>query len=842
MAGMEQFTQRARRVLSLAHQEAEKMRQEAISTEHLLMGLIQEEGGVAGRVLRDLGLEQDRIREMVERLGGLGDSSAKRLDLTPGVQQVLEFAIEEARQMGHHYIGTEHILLALIRSDKGLANEALKKLGITAEQIRRQTRRVLSEGGTSKTTKPGTRSSTPAARSTAKAESKKDTKTPLIDQLATDLTALAEEHKLDPVIGRQMEIERVIQILARRTKNNPALIGQPGVGKTAIVEGLAQRIVDGDVPAPLLDKQVLQLDVGSLVAGTMYRGQFEERLKRVIEELKASGAILFIDEVHMLVGAGSAGSSVDAANILKPALSRGELQVIGATTVDEYRKNIESDAALERRFQSIMVEEPTQEEATEILHGIRSAYEEHHRLIISDEALDAAVKLSARYVSERFLPDKAIDLIDEAGSRVRMYKSNQAKTSKDIITELRTIRQNQALALENGNNDEAQDMIERREELEGQLEKLRTGWDRNDSPIVNADDIAEVVSMWTGVPVMQMATEESEKLLHMEDELKKHIIGQNEAIEMISKAVRRARAGLKDPRRPIGSFIFLGPTGVGKTELTKALARFMFGSEDALVQLDMSEFMERHSVSRLVGAPPGYVGFEEAGQLTEAIRRRPYSIVVFDEIEKAHPEAINMLLQIMEEGHLSDAKGHKVDFRNAIIVMTSNIGADVIKRQQSFGFALNEDGDLLEENAYGEMRKKLLESLKRVFRPEFINRLDGVLVFRSLSREHIRNIVGLEISKVSERLTEHELSIKASEKALEKLSDEGYDPDMGARPLRRVITNRIEDRLSDELLAGNFKDGDVILIDYDDEISDFVFKADDTPEEDPKEKELEASL
>ena len=842
MAGMEQFTQRARRVLSLAHQEAEKMRQEAISTEHLLMGLIQEEGGVAGRVLRDLGLEQDRIREMVERLGGTGDSNVKRLDLTPGVQQVLEFAIEEARQMGHHYIGTEHILLALIRSDQGLANEVLKKLGITAEQIRRQTRRVLSEGGATKTAKPSTRSSTPDTRSSSKTDTKKDAKTPLIDQLATDLTALAEEHKLDPVIGRQMEIERVIQILARRTKNNPALIGQPGVGKTAIVEGLAQRIVDGDVPAPLLDKQVLQLDVGSLVAGTMYRGQFEERLKRVIEELKASGAILFIDEVHMLVGAGSAGSSVDAANILKPALSRGELQVIGATTVDEYRKNIESDAALERRFQSIMVEEPSQEETIEILHGIRNAYEEHHRLIISDEALDAAVKLSARYVSERFLPDKAIDLIDEAGSRVRMYKSNQAKTSKNIITELRTIRENQALALENGNNDEAQDMIARREELEGQLEKLRTGWDRNDSPVVNADDIAEVVSMWTGVPVMQMATEESEKLLHMEDELKKHIIGQDEAIEMISKAVRRARAGLKDPRRPIGSFIFLGPTGVGKTELTKALARFMFGSEDALVQLDMSEFMERHSVSRLVGAPPGYVGFEEAGQLTEAIRRRPYSIVVFDEIEKAHPEAINMLLQIMEEGHLSDAKGHKVDFRNAIIVMTSNIGADVIKRQQSFGFALNEDGELLEENAYGEMRKKLLESLKRVFRPEFINRLDGVLVFRSLTREHIRNIVGLEISKVSGRLAEHELSIKTSDKALEKLSDEGYDPDMGARPLRRVITNRIEDRLSDELLAGNFKDGDVILVDYDDENSEFVFKADDSPEEDQTEKELEASL
>ncbi len=519
MAGMEQFTQRARRVLSLAHQEAEKMRQEAISTEHLLLGLIQEEGGVAGRVLRDLGLEPDRIREMVERLEGMGDSDVKRLDLTPGVQQVLEFAIEEARQMGHHYIGTEHILLALVRSDQGLANEVLKKLGVTSEQIRRQTRRVLSEGGGSKTAKPGTRSSSPASRSSSKAETKKDAKTPLIDQLATDLTALAEENKLDPVIGRQMEIERVIQILARRTKNNPALIGQPGVGKTAIVEGLAQRIVDGDVPAPLLDKQVLQLDVGSLVAGTMYRGQFEERLKRVIDELKASGAILFIDEVHMLVGAGSAGSSVDAANILKPALSRGELQVIGATTLDEYRKNIESDAALERRFQSITVEEPSQEETVEILHGIRGAYEEHHRLIISDEAIDAAVKLSARYVSERFLPDKAIDLIDEAGSRVRMYKSSQAKTTKEIITELRTIKKSQALELENGSTDEDPVVLQRREELEGQLEKLRTGWDRNNSPIVNADDIAEVVSMWTGVPVMQMATEESEKLLHMEDRL-----------------------------------------------------------------------------------------------------------------------------------------------------------------------------------------------------------------------------------------------------------------------------------------------------------------------------------
>ncbi len=842
MAGMERFTQRARRVLSLAHQEAEKMHKDAISTEHLLLGLIEEDGGVAGRVLRDLGLESVRVREMTERVSGLGESDSKRLDLTPGVQEVLEFAIEEARKMGHHYIGTEHILLGLVRSDQGFALEVLKKLGITAEQIRRQTRRVLQEGTSSTSPKPQTPQAGTPTRGVPKQEVKKDAKTPLIDQLATDLTNLAEEGKLDPVIGRQMEIERVIQILARRTKNNPALIGQPGVGKTAIVEGLAQRIIEGDVPAPLLGKQVLQLDVGSLVAGTMYRGQFEERLKRVIDELKASGAILFIDEVHMLVGAGSAGSSVDAANILKPALSRGELQVIGATTMDEYRKHIESDAALERRFQSILVEEPSMEETIAILNGIRGAYEEHHRLIISDEAIDAAVKLSARYVSERFLPDKAIDLIDEASSRVRMYKSSQAKDTKEIMTELKTVRQNENMALENGRHDEAQDLLERREELEAKLEKLRTGWDRASSPVVTSEDIAELVSMWTGVPVMQMAQEESQRLLKMEEELEKQIIGQDEAIEMISKSVRRARAGLKDPKRPIGSFIFLGPTGVGKTELTKALARFMFGSEDALVQLDMSEFMERHSVSRLVGAPPGYVGFDEAGQLTEAIRRRPYSIVVFDEIEKAHPEAMNMLLQIMEEGHLSDARGQKVDFRNTIIVMTSNIGADVIKRQQNFGFALSVDEVLAEQNAYEEMRKKLLDSLKRVFRPEFINRLDGVLVFRALSREHIRRIVKLEIQKVADRLREHDLHLEASESAMEKLADEGYDPDMGARPLRRVITNRIEDRLSDDLLSGEFQKGARIVIDWDEETKEFSFHSAERTPEDQQEKALEATV
>ena len=808
MAGMERFTQRARRVLSLAHQEAERMRHNYIGTEHLLLGLIREEGGVAGRVLRELGLDANRVQEIVERLTGPGQYRGGKLDLSPGTQQVLEFAVDEARKMGHHYIGTEHILLGLVRYGEGIALDVLRKLGVTPEQIRRQTRRVLQESTASR------RTSTGEARAARPEQARP--KTPMVDQLATDLTSLAEEGKLDPVIGRQMEIERVIQILARRTKNNPALIGEPGVGKTAIVEGLAQRIIDGDVPGPLLDKRVLQLDVGSLVAGTMYRGQFEERLKRVIDELKASGAILFIDEVHMLVGAGAAGSSVDAANILKPALSRGELQVIGATTLDEYRKHIESDAALERRFQPVIVEEPSIDETIDILRGVRRAYEEHHRLTISDEALDAAAHLSARYVTERFLPDKAIDLIDESSSRVRMYKSNAAKTAKDLMTELRETRQNHALALEDGRNDDAQDFLDRQEALERQLERLRTGWDRSSSPVVTAEDIAEVVSMWTGVPVMQIAQEESVRLLKMEEELRKQIIGQEEAIQSISKAVRRARAGLKDPRRPIGSFIFLGPTGVGKTELTKALARFLFGSEDALIQLDMSEFMERHTVSRLVGAPPGYVGYEEAGQLTEALRRRPYSIVVFDEIEKAHPEAHNMLLQIMEEGHLSDARGRKVDFRNAIIVMTSNVGADMIKRQSSIGFNLQRDEDEQEKSAYEEMRKKLMDSLKRVFRPEFINRVDNVIVFRSLNKSDIEQIVELELDKVAHRLEDHSISLTATPEALGVLADEGFDPDMGARPLRRVIQHKVEDPLSDALLSGEFEDGDTIVVDVKD--------------------------
>jgi len=802
MASMERFTQRARHVLALAHQEAERAHQGFIGTEHLLLGLLEEDGGVAGRVLRELGLEIERVREMINRVGNPGVDDGGRIELAADTQQVLEFAIDEAHKLGHHYIGTEHLLLGLVRSE-GAAMEVLKKLGVTPDQIRRQTRRVLQESSGSGAS---------AVPETAKPGGKSEAKTPLVDQLATDLTTLAEEGKLDPVIGRQTEIERVIQILARRTKNNPALIGEPGVGKTAIVEGLAQRITDGDVPAPLLGKRVLKLDVGSLVAGTMYRGQFEERLKRVIDELKATKSILFIDEFHMLVGAGSAGSAVDAANILKPALSRGELQCIGATTLDEYRKHIESDAALERRFQPIVVDEPTVEETIDILKGIRKMYEEHHHLVISDEALEAAAQLSARYVSDRFLPDKAIDLIDESASRVRMYKSGATVSAKDIYRQLKRVRSNRALAQEEGKPEDVLTWDAQEADLNEQLRQMKSSWERAKSPVVTGEDIAEVVAMWTGVPVMQIAEAESKRLLKMEDELQKSIIGQQEAIQSIAKAVRRARAGLKDPRRPIGSFMFLGPTGVGKTELTKALAKFMFGSEEALIQLDMSEFMERHTAARLVGAPPGYIGYEDAGQLTEALRRRPYSIIVFDEVEKAHPEVHNMLLQIMEEGHLADAKGRSVDFRNAIIVMTTNVGAEEIRKQTSLGFQLKRDEKTEERQSYEDMRKKLTESLKKVFRPEFINRLDSVIVFRSLNKDDIRQIVSLELNKVTERLAEHAVKLVATEAALDRLAESGFDAEMGARPLRRVIQQKVEDPLSDALLAGTFCEGCTVLV------------------------------
>jgi ATP-dependent Clp protease ATP-binding subunit ClpC len=828
----ERFTQRARRVLSLAQEEAERLNHSYIGSEHVLIGLLREEGGVAGRVLRELGLDVSRVQAMVERLaGGPGARTPfTKTELSASTKRVLELAVEEARRMGQHYISTEHLLLGLARQNEGLAIDVLRKFGISTEQIRRQTKRMLKESPVA-----AGEPQKAAARRTRKEKSK----TPMVDQLATDLTALADSNKLDPVIGRDTEIERVVQILARRTKNNPALIGEPGVGKTAIVEGLAQRIIDGRVPEILHNKRVLQLDVGSLVAGTMYRGQFEERLKRVIEELKSSDAILFIDEVHMLVGAGSAGSSVDAANILKPALSRGELQCIGATTLDEYRKYIESDAALERRFQPVRVDEPTPEEAIKILEGIKGAYEKHHNLFITQEAVEAAVNLSTRYVSERFLPDKAIDLIDESASRVRMYRVPQPADIREAYDRLREIRQQRSKAIEEELLDDVTMLQEQEEEIQLQLDQLRAG-SRNleDSVSVTAEDIAEVLAMWTGIPVYQFTQEESARLLQMEEELHKYIVGQDEAIEGISKAVRRARAGLKDPRRPIGSFIFLGPTGVGKTELTKALAKFLFGSEDALVQLDMSEFMERHSVARLVGSPPGYIGYEDAGQLTEAVRRRPYSIVVFDEIEKAHPEAFNILLQIMEEGHLSDAKGTKVDFRNAMIIMTSNIGAETIKRGPNLGFAFARDTMAEAEEQYDEMRKTLMEQLKKQFRPEFINRVDSIVVFRQLTKQDIRKIVDIILNEVNLRLVEHELKLQATDAAKDWLSEHGFDPEFGARPLRRLTQTAIEDRLSDAVLSGQFKSGESVLVDVvDDEIA---LRHDDSVADGVKEEVLPA--
>ncbi len=792
---LDRFTQRARRVLALAQEEAERLNHTYIGTEHLLLGLVKEENGIAGQVLRRLGVTPQKVEEMVLRMSGPGRRTPhSKPDLTPRIRRVIELAVDEARRMGHHYIGTEHLLLGLVRLGDGMAVDILKSLGLSLEQIRRETNRMIQE-------------TTAAAR-----PRRERPKTPLLDQLAIDLTALAEEGKLDPVIGREQEIERVIQILSRRTKNNPALIGEPGVGKTAIVEGLAQRIVAGEVPEPLLSKRVLQLDVASLVAGTMYRGQFEERLKRVLEELKSADCILFIDEMHMLVGAGAAGSAVDAANILKPALARGEIQCIGATTFDEYRKYIESDAALERRFQPVVVEEPTIEETIEILRGIRHRYEEHHKLTITDEAIEAAAHLSARYIPERYLPDKAIDLIDEAAARVRMYKAARWPSLQKVYNELRTVQREREEALAERRYEDVADLKAREEELQAQLQQLRMRSETDEGPKVTAEDIAEVVSMWTGIPVSRIAGDESQRLLQMEEELKKRIVGQDEAISVISRAVRRARAGLKDPRRPIGSFIFLGPTGVGKTELTKALAEFLFGSEDALLQLDMSEFMERHNVSRLVGAPPGYVGYEDAGQLTEYVRRRPYCIVVFDEIEKAHPDVFNMLLQIMEEGRLTDARGRKVDFRNTIIIMTSNIGAETI-RKAHLGFPTQKQEEVDLERRYREMREKLLNELRKVFRPEFLNRVDQVVVFRPLSREDILKIVDLELGKVAARLKEHRLSIEATPAAKAFLADKGYDPEYGARPLRRVIQNLVEDALSEGMLAGRFGPGDTVVID-----------------------------
>jgi ATP-dependent Clp protease ATP-binding subunit ClpC len=802
---LDRFTKRARRVLTLAQEEALRLNHNYIGTEHLLLGLVREENGVAVKVLRELGVDPGQVIRAVERTVGRGERAPfGKPTLAPRTKRVIELAVDEARLMGHHYIGTEHLLLGLVREGEGIAVNVLRGLGINLDRVRTQTARNILQN-----------------QSQSKEQKKKESKTPLVDQLGRDLTAAAEEGRLDPVIGRHTEIERMVQILSRRTKNNPALIGEPGVGKTAIVEGLAQRIVEGNVPESLLNKRLLMLDVGSLVAGTMYRGQFEERLKKVIEEIIQSGSILFIDEVHMLVGAGAAGSSVDAANILKPALSRGELQVIGATTLDEYRKYIESDAALERRFQPILVGEPSIEETIEILRGVKSRYEDHHKLVITEEAIEAAANLAARYVPDRFMPDKAIDLIDEAGSRVRMYKAPYAANLRETFMNLKRLQKQKEEALDTQRFDDAIDLRYREVELEAKLGELREGWNQvTNQPHVTADDIAEVVSMWTGVPVSRLGGEERSRLLEMEKALHQRIIGQEEPIKAISRAVRRARAGLKDPKRPIGAFMFLGPTGIGKSLTAKTLAEFMFGSEEALIKLDMSEFMERHNVSRLVGAPPGYVGYDEGGQLTELVRRRPYCVVLFDEIEKAHPDAFNMLLQIMEDGYLTDAKGRRVDFRNTLILMTSNIGAKLIQGANKLGFVITRDDDLQREHEYESMKARVMDALKKAFRPEFINRLDGIMVYRGLTREEIVQIVELELKPLRMQLAEQEMQIELSDDARRAIAEAGFDPDYGARPLRRVIQNRIQDPLSEELLSERFVPGDTILVDYGDTIDE----------------------
>ena len=796
----DKFTERARKVLTLAQEEAQRFNHNYIGTEHLLLGLVREGDGVAAKVLANLGVELNKVRSAVEFIIGRGDRTVTgEIGLTPRAKKVIELAVDEARRLGHHYIGTEHLLLGLVREGEGIAAGVLESLGVNLEKVRSETIRILSQSSVH-----------------PHSDVRTGTKTPTIDQLGIDLTAAARASKLDPVIGRTKEIERVIQILSRRTKNNPALIGEPGVGKTAIVEGLAQRIVQGDVPETLRGKRMLTLDIGLLVAGTKYRGEFEERLKKIIEEIRNSGnCIMFIDELHTIVGAGAAEGAVDAANILKPSLSRGELQCIGATTLDEYRKYIERDAALERRFQPVIVEEPSIDETVDILRGVKERYESHHRLIISDEAIKAAAELAARYIADRFLPDKAIDLIDEASSRVRLRRSQAPPTLKDAIKGLETIRSEKESAISNQQYEYAADLRDRELKLVEKIEKMESSWQANqegDLPVVSDEDVAEVVSMWTGIPVTRIAGEESARLLQMEEALHKRVIGQEEAITAISKAVRRARAGLKSPKRPIGSFIFLGPTGVGKTELVKALAEFLFGSEDALVKLDMSEFMERHAVARLVGAPPGYIGYEQGGQLTEAVRRKSYSAILLDEIEKAHPEVFNMLLQILDDGHLTDAKGRRVDFRNTIIVMTSNVGAELIRRDTSLGFSVKADGVKGAKQSYDKMKDKVLAELKKTFRPEFLNRIDGVVVFHSLSREHIREIVDLMLVQVQKELDAHQIKLEVSEEAKDLLCEKGYDEVFGARPLRRVIQNFVEDKLSEGLLESRLQMGDTVRI------------------------------
>ncbi len=803
----ERFTEKARRVIVLAQEEATRLGHGYVGTEHLLLGLIKEKQNVAAKTLVSMGINLDVLRNNIEAMVIKGDVAPSREKVfTPRTKTVLELAFDEARYWGHDYIGTEHLLLGLLREGEGVAARILLQLGVNLDKARKQVAHLL-----------GTEPVAIPYRGKAK--------TPILNEFSRDLTQLAREGKLDPCVGREKEIERVIQILSKRTKNNPVLVGEPGVGKTAIVEGLAQKIVKEEVPPILRGKRVVTLDLALLVAGTKYRGEFEERLKRVTQEIqKAKGEIiLFIDEVHTLIGAGAAEGALDASNILKPALARGELQCIGATTLDEYRKHIERDPALERRFQSITVEEPTVEETIEILRGLRERYELHHQVKISDEALTISAKLSDRYITDRFLPDKAIDVMDESASRVRLQRSSMPTFLRDLELEKVTLSKEKEKAISSQQYEQAAYFRDEERKLSEKLRMKEATWreaEDQDIPVVGEEDIAYVVSSWTGVPISKVAEEESNKLLRMEDVLHQRIIGQEEAIKSISRAIRRSRAGLGDPRRPMGSFIFLGPTGVGKTELARALAEFLFGDEEALVRLDMSEYMERFAVSRLVGAPPGYVGYEEGGQLTEAVRRRPYSVVLFDEIEKAHPEVFNILLQIMEDGHLTDSLSHKVDFKNAIIIMTSNVGARLIESQSSLGFRKSrpdEEESGAGSRAYDRMRNKVMDELKKMFRPEFLNRVDETIVFHALTTPEIKQIVDLMLNRVKKQMKEQGFELEASEDVKELLSKEGYDPALGARPLRRCIQRRIEDPLSEMVLKGDFTAGDTIEADLDDD-------------------------
>jgi len=805
----ERFTERARQVVVLAQEEARTLKHNYIGTEHILLGLLREEEGLAARVLESLDITVERVRAQVVRIVGSGEEvTSGQIPFTPRAKKVLELALREALSLGHNYIGTEHILLGLVRENEGVAARILLDFDADSEKIRNEVIRMLSGPGGRRQSGQGAG----AGASGASGEGKKSSK--LLDQFGRNLTKLAAEGKLDPVVGRETEIERIMQILSRRTKNNPVLIGEPGVGKTAVVEGLAQRITNADVPELLKGKQIYTLDLAALVAGSKYRGEFEERLKKVMKEITQRGdIILFIDELHNLVGAGAAEGAIDAASILKPALARGELQTIGATTLDEYRKYLERDSALERRFQQIRVDQPTTEETVQILKGLRDRYESHHKVEITDEALEAAAELADRYISDRQLPDKAIDLIDEAASRMRIKSMTSPPKYRELEDEIEETRRAKEAAIEAQEFEKAANLRDQERKLTNKKRELEEQWERGEGeherPAIGEDEIADIVSMWTGIPVFKLTEAETQKLMRMEDELHKRVIGQGQAVEVISKAIRRSRAGLKDPKRPTGSFVFLGPSGVGKTELARTLAEFLFGDEDSMVRIDMSEYMEKHAVSRLVGSPPGYIGYDEGGQLTEAVRRKPYCVLLLDEIEKAHPDVFNILLQILEDGRLTDSQGRTVDFRHAIVIMTSNIGAQEIARNTPLGFAVSDDETGI---TYEDMKNRIMGELKKVFRPEFLNRIDEVVVFHKLTKEEIKTIVELLLRRIRESLAERELQLELAEDAKDLLVEKGWDPSMGARPLRRAIQRYIEDPLADFVLRAELTPGATVMV------------------------------